>query len=521
MAQSISPTDIAGRTYSDVIANVRNGLTGDFQHDGALIMSVTAATGGHPQGKEIRRELGRMLHSIAPDDVRTKFDGITDGFESGFEPGLAAARAQIAAGDVQAARVALEDLIRRYGTGTGLFQDDSVSEYRHFANDFELALYTRLYQPTRQVRKLPLDRATLYSLYGAVLLELQDAGGAEAALQEALRVNPISTYAMYELGEVMKLSGRKQECRELTLRAMEVAYTPAELGRGYRNLGYLAIEDADFDLAVACYCMSLGIDREHARAAEAELAYIEQVTQRGLDLPDRATVEARLASNGIQVGPSQLVRQLMDATDDALPPAEEPSGPSPDVIDPTPPDTAATGQAIASGSIWDQPVDDDVVQLCEDIAAGRVPMPDDVPPVLADVLQEAARAPGSIRFLKHLDNDGTWLLGWKRVAPVVATPPRGDPYAELRVLGVPGLPPEQPKTLPPGMDAAMAGIVAERFANVRTTTKEQDQGVARKAPFFIAAVVVLALVTPPVLLIVWVPAVIFLALAWLGARSDG
>jgi tetratricopeptide (TPR) repeat protein len=313
MAQSIGPADIAGRTYSDVIASVQNGLTGDFEHDGALIMSVTTACGGHPQAKEIRRELGRMLHSIAPEDVKAKFDGITDGYESGFELGLKAAQAHIAARDVQAARTALEDLIRRYGTGTGLFRDDTVSEYRHFANDFELALYVQLYRPTRQVRKLPQDRATLYSLYGAVLLELRDADGAEEALREALRVNPVSTYAIFELGEVMKLSGRKRECQELTLRAMEVAYTAAELARGYRNLGYLAIEDADFDLAVACYCISLGIDREHAQAAESELTYIEQVTGRTLDLPDRATVEARLRSNGIQVGPSQLVRQLMDS----------------------------------------------------------------------------------------------------------------------------------------------------------------------------------------------------------------
>ena len=72
-----------------------------------------------------------------------------------------------------------------------------------------------------------------------------------------------------------------------------------------------------------------------------------------------------------------------------------------------------------------------------------------------------------------------------------------------------------------GMDPAVAGIMAKRLATVRTTTKEQDEGVARKAPFFIAAVVVLALVTPPILLIVWIPAVIFLAYAWLGARSDG
>ena len=164
------------------------------------------------------------------------------------------------------------------------------------------------------MRKLPQDRATLYSLYGAVLIELRDADGAEEALREALRVNPVSTYAMFELVEVMKLAGRKRELRELTLRALAVAYTRTELARGYRNLGYLAVEEADYDLAVACYCMSLGIDRDHAQAAQSELFYIQQVTGRTLDLPDRETVEASLARNGIQVGPSQLVTQLMDSS---------------------------------------------------------------------------------------------------------------------------------------------------------------------------------------------------------------
>ena len=309
----IGPADIAGRTYSEVIASVRSGLTGDFKVDGALITSVAASCGGHPQAKEIRRELGRMLHAIAPDDVKAKFDGIVDGYESGFDQGLIEARAHIDARDVAAARIVLEDLIRRYGTGTGLYLDDSVSEYRHFANNFELALYAQLFRPTKQVRKLPQDRATLYSLYGAVLLELRDADGAEVALREALRVNPVSTDAMFELGEVMKISGRKREFRELTLRALEVAYTEAALGRAYRNLGYLAIEDANYDLAVACYCMSLGIDRDHAQAAQSELFYIQQVTGRSLALPDPPTVEARLATNGIQVGPSHLVVQLMDS----------------------------------------------------------------------------------------------------------------------------------------------------------------------------------------------------------------
>jgi hypothetical protein len=76
------------------------------------------------------------------------------------------------AGNVEAARTMLEDLIARYGTGTGLFVDDTVSEYRHFANDFEAALYVHLYPSTKRLRKLPQDRAALYTDYGAVLLEV-------------------------------------------------------------------------------------------------------------------------------------------------------------------------------------------------------------------------------------------------------------------------------------------------------------------------------------------------------------
>jgi tetratricopeptide (TPR) repeat protein len=254
-----------------------------------------------------------MLAAIAPDDVKAKFDEITKSFEGDLEPGLAAARAHMRAGNVAEARTMLEDLIRQYGAGTGLFLDDSVSEYRRFANDFEAALYVHLYPSEKHLRKLPQDRAALYTDYGALLLELRDTDGAEAALREALRVNPVSTDAMFELGEVMKLTGRKREFRELTLRAMVVAHSLPTLARAYRNLGYLAVEDEDFDIAVACYCMSLAIDRERAQAAQSELFYIQQVTGRTLELPDRPTIDATLARSGIQVGPSPLVRQLMDS----------------------------------------------------------------------------------------------------------------------------------------------------------------------------------------------------------------
>ena len=312
-AQGVAPADLEGRTYAEVIAIARSNSTGDFHQDAPRFTAIIAACAEHPQATEIRRELGRMLAAIAPDDVRERVHRVTNGYESGFEPGLSEARARISAGNFAAARTVLEGLVRRYGNGTGLFVDDSLTEYRHFANNFEAAIYVHLYPSIKHLRKLPVDRATLYALYGAVLIELRDLHGAEAAFGEALMVNPVSTYAMFELGEVMKLSGRKQEFRDLTLRALSVAYTGGALARAYRNLGYLAVEDADYDLAVACYCMSLVLDRERAQAAQSELFYIQQVSGKPLALPGPETVEACLATNGIQVGPSQLVTQLLDS----------------------------------------------------------------------------------------------------------------------------------------------------------------------------------------------------------------
>jgi hypothetical protein len=126
-SHAVDPLETAGRSYEDVIAGVQNALTGDFKHDGSLLTSVAQTCGDHPQAKEIRRELGRMLAAIAPEDVKAKFDEITEGYEGGFEPGLAEARAHMGARNTEAARAMLEDLIRRYGSGTGLYQDDSVS----------------------------------------------------------------------------------------------------------------------------------------------------------------------------------------------------------------------------------------------------------------------------------------------------------------------------------------------------------------------------------------------------------
>jgi hypothetical protein len=54
----------------------------------------------------------------------------------------------------------------------------------------------------------------------------------------------------------------------------------------------------------------------------------------------------------------------------------------------------------------------------------------------------------------------------------------------------------------------------------RTRTTDEDLAVTHNAPIFIAIVAVLAFVTPPVLLVVWIPSIVLLTLAWRSARSS-
>ena len=204
----LSEGQLAGMSYDAVIGHVQANLSGDFARDGARIVAVGRACDGHPQALEIRRELGRMLHGIAPAEMIEQVDRMANEDVAALDEGLARARAMVSRGDVAGGRRAVEELLGPYGNDSGTFADGAVSEYRRFANPLEEALYVARDRPTRTVRRIPYDRVALYLLYGYILLEQREMAAAETALREALRLNPVSTVVMFELAEVLKMTGR-------------------------------------------------------------------------------------------------------------------------------------------------------------------------------------------------------------------------------------------------------------------------------------------------------------------------
>jgi len=299
--------------YGRIIAEIREQLTGDLEHDHALLRRYTDRYRRHPQAEAILREIGRMLFETLPSGARAKLERAVDDVHRPFHSGLADARQRLMAGDAPGARQALERVVEQFDPGGTGFADDTVSEYRYFLSPYEAALYRRMFRPTRKVRRLPIDLVQLYLLYGATLVEVGDLDAAESALRRAHRFNPVNPPVLFELGEVLKMQRRWDEFRELSEAALAVSLDAVSAARAYRNLGFLRTEQGDFDVAAACYQKSRMLDDRSAVRCAHELAYIEQRAGRPVvSLSDPEAVDTILRANGIQVGMTEAAGAAVD-----------------------------------------------------------------------------------------------------------------------------------------------------------------------------------------------------------------
>jgi hypothetical protein len=88
--------------------------------------------------------------------------------------------------------------------------------------------------------------------------------------------------------------------------AFDIAFTPAALGRCYRNLGYYYAEKEKWDVAASCIFMSMQYDAD-SEIAQGELAYIEQTS--GRPLPEQSFQQFQQFSTqyNLPMGASELV----------------------------------------------------------------------------------------------------------------------------------------------------------------------------------------------------------------------
>ena len=97
------------------------------------------------------------------------------------------------------------------------------------------------------------------------------------AYQDALRVNPVGVKARFEICECYLHLGLLTEAKQTLLDMQEYLVSATDIAHFYRRMGYIAIEQEEYKLAVACLLFSR--DYERSTYVTRELIYIMRSTK--------------------------------------------------------------------------------------------------------------------------------------------------------------------------------------------------------------------------------------------------
>lgn len=295
--------------YEEIMQKVSSGLTGSPEADMKYLQKQMHKYKTHEMAQEILRGIGRMIYEVIPPDKRDEMERLFNNNRLGVETAVEEAEFQIHKKNFDRALEILESIVRKIEGDTGeliMFRDDKVSEYHCFRNIFEEILYKEMFKPERTVRQMSEDFGRLYFIYGTLLFELKRFDEASAALNKAIRINPINVEAMFELAEISKVNGDWDSYLEQSKKCLPVVYSGGNLGRCYRNIGFYYIEKQKYDVATVLYYISMHFDSQ-SNMAQSELLYIQQMTGKPTPPPSDDDVQKVFKNNNIQPGANEMV----------------------------------------------------------------------------------------------------------------------------------------------------------------------------------------------------------------------
>lgn len=290
---------MSNKDFDSIMREITSGLSGDFKQDIEYLQSQTEKYKDHEFGIEIARACGRLMFELIPDDKKEELNKAIGKDMLGYEAILDEVRFKIYQKDHAGALKIMEALVSKYEE-LNMFADDSVSEYHNFKEFMEEILYRHIYKPEKDLRRAEIDYAEIYLLYGSLLFELGRHEDAIAALEKAMKWNPMSASLAFEHAENYKALGKLAEYEKCTREIFKIAYKPNDLARCYRNLGYLYVENGEYDLAVCCETFSLQFEKSNL--VQSELYYISTKTGKVFD-PTLEDIQSAFETNGIPFGP--------------------------------------------------------------------------------------------------------------------------------------------------------------------------------------------------------------------------
>lgn len=293
--------------YEEIINEIKSNLGENRELNKKYLSSQIEKYVDHPQNKEIIREISRMMWDCLTEEEQNEFAQISER-ENPIMDILTEVTPDIETGEY---RNALDKLDRFMESCPPMFEDDSVSEYHYFTNPLEEMLFHKYIGAEKTLRYIPDNKPLLdlYYIYGFLLLETQQYEKSEQYLKKAIRINPVSSRVILELCEIYKVrTYNYNRYFMFASDALKYAYTPQDMARSYRSLGYYYIEENQLETAFALFKYSM--EFEMNPMAYSEMMYIQN-KDKTLDLSLDESIEIIEAKN-IQLGANPFILETLD-----------------------------------------------------------------------------------------------------------------------------------------------------------------------------------------------------------------
>ena len=293
--------------YQGIINEIKSNLGENKELNKKYLISQIEVYKTHPYGKEIIKEISRMMWDCLSEEEKEEYVEISKN-ENPIMDILDEIFPYIENGNY---KTALEILDKFMKTFPPMYEDDKINEYHFFTNPLEEKIFFNYIGAEKIVRYIPdyhplLD---LYYVYGFLLFEDSQLDESEKYLKKALKINPVSSRVILELTEIYKKhTPNFNKFYMYVEEALKYAYYPNDIARCYRSLGYYYIEEEQLKVATALFKHSL--QYEMSPLAYSELEYIKSKGEY-FELSDFECEEI-IRDKNIQIGPNIFITDTIN-----------------------------------------------------------------------------------------------------------------------------------------------------------------------------------------------------------------
>lgn len=189
------------------------------------------------------------------------------------------------------------------------YPDTPEREFKIFYEPFQQVLFQYRFKPTAKIEPLPTVGIEGNLVYGSLLTALKRYDEALECFTNALKRNPVEPRAIFQRIETYKILKDMDKFFKYNAEAAQITYRPYDLARLHRNFGYYCIEKKKYDMAMACYSMSLSYEKT-SRVATAEMQYVQQLSNGKAKVPAYPDAVKMAQAEGIPFGVNKEVLSL-------------------------------------------------------------------------------------------------------------------------------------------------------------------------------------------------------------------